>query len=169
MAKIIEADIRHIPVIQNLASETWWQTYREILSKEQIRFMLDELYSDVALTKAMRARAQIFILLEDEGGYQAFAAYGSLSDKYRLHKLYVHPRNHGKGYGKNLIQFVFDKAGGQPVELNVHRANPAVRFYEKMGFRIIREEDIPFGAYYLNDYIMQYVPNGVATHAKKDL
>ena len=40
-------------------------------------------------------------------------------------------------------------------ELNVNRSNRAVRFYEKMGMRKLREGDFPIGdGYYMNDYIM---------------
>ena len=41
------------------------------------------------------------------------------------------------------------------MELNVNRSNRAVRFYEKMGMRKLRESDFPIGdGYYMNDYIM---------------
>ena len=45
-------------------------------------------------------------------------------------------------------------SGGQVLELNVNRYNKALVFYEKMGFRTIREEDVPIGPYWMNDYVM---------------
>jgi ribosomal protein S18 acetylase RimI-like enzyme len=39
--------------------------------------------------------------------------------------------------------------------LNVNRYNPAKDFYEKLGFKIILEEDIPIGQYWMNDYVMR--------------
>jgi hypothetical protein len=37
----------------------------------------------------------------------------------------------------------------------VNRYNNAKSFYEKMGFAIVREEDIPIGPYWMNDYVMR--------------
>ncbi len=42
------------------------------------------------------------------------------------------------------------------VELNVNRQNKAVDFYKNIGFKIIKEVDIPIGeGYFMNDYVMQ--------------
>ena len=42
------------------------------------------------------------------------------------------------------------------MELNVNRNNKALKFYEHMGMRIVRERDFPIGnGYYMNDYIME--------------
>jgi ribosomal protein S18 acetylase RimI-like enzyme len=38
----------------------------------------------------------------------------------------------------------------------VNRHNRALHFYEKQGFKIIREEDIDIGSgYFMNDYVME--------------
>jgi ribosomal protein S18 acetylase RimI-like enzyme len=41
------------------------------------------------------------------------------------------------------------------LDLNVNRNNQAKHFYEKIGFNVIREEDIPIGPYWMNDYVMR--------------
>jgi ribosomal protein S18 acetylase RimI-like enzyme len=42
--------------------------------------------------------------------------------------------------------------------LNVNRNNiKAKQFYERQGFHIIAEVDIPYRSYILNDYIMEKV------------
>ena len=40
-------------------------------------------------------------------------------------------------------------------DLNVNRHNPALAFYERLGFQQHREEDIPIGPYWMNDYVMR--------------
>jgi GNAT superfamily N-acetyltransferase len=100
------------------------------------------------------------VLLEDEQ-IVAFAAYSpreEVPDIYKLHKIYCLPATQGKGYGKVLINTVCDaviKAGKHILELNVNRHNKAKDFYEKMGFKVIYEEDIPIGPYFMNDYVMR--------------
>jgi diamine N-acetyltransferase len=144
-----------------MAEETWWSTYSPILSIEQIRYMLDALYSAEALQKAMESGSQTFIILHDGLGCQGFAAYGPKPETphiAKLHKIYVLPQNHGKGYGKMLIDEVKKKVTAlnmHTLELNVNRYNNAKSFYEKIGFRVIGEEDVPIGPYLMNDYIMR--------------
>jgi ribosomal protein S18 acetylase RimI-like enzyme len=153
-----EADVQ---VIIDLAEKTWWPAYSTILSPQQIRYMLDTIYAAETLRAHIESGSQIFLMLVDEHGPQAFASY-SASDQeqntYKLHKLYVAPSNQKSGYGRALVQQVMRRVsenGIEILELNVNRHNSARRFYESIGFRIIREEDISIGPYWMNDYVMQ--------------
>ena len=56
----------------------------------------------------------------------------------------IHPRFQGRSLGTEIIQSVLDRgaAAGKPVALRVLRVNPRARsFYEKLGFRSIRETE----------------------------
>ena len=161
MILISNASTKDIPVIQQLAENTWWATYSSILSKEQLRYMLDQIYSTETLSKVMNDGSQHFILLADDRGVQAFASFGARKEDpaiYKLHKLYVLPDNHGKGYGRMLIDEVksrMKKSNISTLDLNVNRFNPAKTFYEKLGFKVIYEEDVPVGPYFMNDFVMR--------------
>lgn len=162
MTTIRAASLADIPSIQHMADLTWWPTYSPIISKEQIHYMLDAIYASDPLAEVMNSAAQRFLILADEHGDQGFAAYGPHRDDepnaFKLYKLYVLPGNHGKGYGKQLIKHVCDTikhAGGSCLYLNVNRQNPAKSFYEKLGFELVRQEDIPFGPYWMNDFIFR--------------
>jgi GNAT superfamily N-acetyltransferase len=77
---------------------------------------------------------------------------------YKLQKLYLLPDLQGKGLGRALINAVEEKVleeGGNVVELNVNRYNPARAFYEHLGFAFYKEEDIPIGEFWMNDFIMR--------------
>jgi GNAT superfamily N-acetyltransferase len=149
------------PVIVDLANQTWWSTYSEILSAEQIQFMLNIIYDTDKIRQQIENGTQQFLILEEDGQAVAFASYSPReedADIYKLHKLYCLPQTQGKGYGKVLIEFVADKvraAGKQLLELNVNRYNKAMGFYEKIGFSIAYEEDVPIGPYWMNDYVMR--------------
>jgi len=154
------ATIKDVPLIHQLAEDIWWPTYRSILSEEQLRFMLDHMYSIDALTQQIN-EGMIFILAEDLSNAVAFAGYSrSKSDPtlLKVHKLYVQPAEHGKGIGKLLLQYIEKEsaqAGIKQLELNVNRQNKAFHFYKKLGFEVFKEEDIPYYNYWMNDFILR--------------
>lgn len=160
MVEIKEATSADAPIIRKLADETWWPSYSSILSPEQIEFMLNEIYDVEKLKKQIETNAQTFLLLLEHQSPVAFAAYSAREEDpevYKLHKLYCLPQTQGKGYGKILINEVAERvknAGKHILELNVNRHNKAKEFYEKQGFSIAYEEDIPIGPYWMNDYVM---------------
>ena len=157
---IVTATHADIPDIQDIAEKTWWPTYLPIVGEVQLRFMLDTIYSTAALKTIMRPGGQEFILIKSENKTEGFAAFSPRPEDatiYKLQKLYVLPGNHGKGSGRQLLQEVIRRTaakGIKQIDLNVNRQNPAVKFYEKAGFKIVREEDVAIGPYWMNDYVM---------------
>ncbi len=157
--QIVKASEQDFPLIQNLAEEIWWPTYRAIIAEEQINFMLEHLYSEAALKKQVDEGMQ-FILATNGAMALGFAGY-SLENNLgimRIHKLYILPSEQGKGTGRQLIQYLSDHAEElrlSALELNVHRENPALGFYKKLGFEISRVVNIPFFQFTLNDYVMR--------------
>lgn len=161
MFYISEATVEEIPVIREIADSTWWPTYSSYLSEDQIRYMLKTIYAAETMEGEIRSGSQKFLLLRDENGPQGFASYAVRPEDLRvgkLHKLYVRPAVQSKGYGRALIDEVKKRLLEEKVhtlDLNVNRYNPARDFYEKAGFTIIREEDIPIGPYWMNDFVMR--------------
>jgi GNAT superfamily N-acetyltransferase len=161
MYSIRQATIHDLDIIRQIAEDTWWATYSSILEKEQIGFMLDEIYSVEKISSQLQNDSQSYLLLIEDDKPVAFAAYSPREEDpeiYKLHKLYCLPETQGKGYGKILINEVAKKtleAGKHTLDLNVNRYNKAKTFYEKMGFEIAYEEDIPIGIYWMNDYVMR--------------
>lgn len=161
MYTIRTATVNDVDTILSIADTTWWVAYSPILEKEQITFMLNEIYSADKIGKQVAENLQTYLLLEEQGTPVAFASYSPReenADIFKLHKLYCLPQTQGKGYGKILINAVAQKtkdAGKHILELNVNRFNKALSFYEKMGFVIAYEEDIPIGPYWMNDFVMR--------------
>jgi diamine N-acetyltransferase len=153
---------KDIKAIREIANKTWFVTYEPILGKEQPKFMFDEIYSEEALAKQMD-EGQTFILQYLAGNLLAFASYSVKEGEdftYKLNKLYLNPDFQGGGYGKKLITYVEENVkdlGAKNLDLNVNRYNKARFFYEKVGFEIIKVEDIPFGEYWMNDFVMRKV------------
>ncbi len=163
MYTIREATIADVETIRCLAEEIWWPSYSPILEKEQISFMLNEIYSTEKLHEQISNHQQTFLLLIAGEQPVAFAAYSPREENaaiYKLHKLYCLPSTQGKGYGRVLVDEITKrvlKAGKHALELNVNRYNKAKTFYEKMGFVVVYEEDIAIGPYWMNDFVMRKV------------
>lgn len=161
MYTIRKATVADTETIRRLAEETWWPTYGPILAKEQIAFMLNEIYSAEKISRQLETGEQTFLLLLEDDEPVAFAAYSPREEDpeiYKLHKLYCLPKTQGKGYGKVLINAVIDqvrKAGKHTLDLNVNRHNKALTFYQKMDFEAVYEEDIAIGPYWMNDFVMR--------------
>jgi len=158
---IREATVNDVEAIREIAEKTWRQVYAPILAKEQLDFMLAEIYSPEKLTSQITNNIQTFLMLIEGDEPVAFAAYSPRDEDpaiYKLHKLYCLPQTQGKGYGKILINQVIANtitAGIHTLDLNVNRYNNAKSFYEKMGFEVAYEEDVPIGKYWMNDFVMR--------------
>jgi diamine N-acetyltransferase len=155
------ADLDDINIIGFLAQQIWPDTYGDILSAEQMKYMLKQIYSPRALRRQMVNEHQQFLIVEQAEEPIGFASWCAMPipGVYKLHKLYVLPGRQGKGLGRTLLQFIFEAIrpdGAGKLRLNVNRYNKARQFYERMGFTVIGEEDIDIGhGYFMNDYVME--------------
>jgi GNAT superfamily N-acetyltransferase len=156
---IREANTADISAIHEIAHEVWPKAYAEVITAEQIAYMLDWMYSPPALSDQLRSGIR-FLLLEDTTSTPlGFASFRCLEGTHwKLDKLYVRSDRQKRGLGKSLIERVrleIKQSGGTQLELQVNRKNKAVGFYEKNGFQILRVDDFDIGdGFYMNDYIM---------------
>ena len=152
---------KDIKTIQQLAQSIWPVCYADIISAEQINYMLGLIYSDEALSSQFE-KGHEFIIAEEGNKPIGFASFSKKSidelTTFRLHKLYVLTSLHTKGIGSALLEYVCNysmKDGAEKLELNVNKNNPAISFYTKKDFSMLREEVIDIGnGYVMDDYVM---------------
>ena len=154
------AGFTDITTIQHLAAAVWPAAYRDILSSEQLAYMLNLFYSEEALEEQMNQKSHRFFLAEGLAGAVGFASFSRGADAIaHLHKLYVLPLTQGSGAGAALLVHCEAEAvntEAKAMQLNVNRHNRAKAFYERQGYRIIHEEDIGIGGgFFMNDYRME--------------
>ena len=161
MIEIRKATEADIPLIRELAGVVFPDTYKEILSPEQVEFMMKWMYSAESLHTQMAEEGHIYYLAYWNGvavGYLSIQPEGE--GVFHLQKLYVLSSHQGLHLGRRLFEHaikVIKELHPDPCQmrLNVNRANRALAFYEKMGMTKIDEGDFPIGnGYYMNDYIM---------------
>lgn len=150
-----------ITLIHELACQAFPATYRDLLSREQIDFMMDWMYSPANLLKQME-EGHVYFIATHEGEY---CGYLSVQPEepgiFHLQKIYVLPGFQGKHIGSYLFrQAVSYIRSIHPapcqMRLNVNRYNTrAVEFYNRMGMKEVERGDFHIGhGYYMTDYIM---------------
>lgn len=155
------ATAEDLPVIQKLAETIWPISYAGIITGEQISYMLKLFYNPQAL-KIQHEKGHQFVIAFTNDIPIGFASFSQKSEKefstFRLHKLYVLTTLHAKGIGSFLLDYVCiqsKNAGGDLLELNVNKSNPATIFYAKKGFTVFKEEILEIeNGYVMDDYVM---------------
>ncbi|MDR1877209.1 MAG: GNAT family N-acetyltransferase [Flavobacteriaceae bacterium] len=159
--EFIEVKEEHYPVILQIAHKTWPVAFKDILSTQQINYMLEMMYSIKSIKNQIYNLHHKYVLVKDKK--HGFLGYISYEVDYKplvtkIHKIYVLPEAQGRGIGKILIEkaeFFAGEKGNITLSLNVNRFNKAIQFYERMGFRICGSEDIDIGnGFLMEDYIM---------------
>ena len=159
--QIVEATTDHIYNIQVLSNVIWPATFSNILSQEQISYMMDMMYSTSALEKQINELNHHYLLAEEDGEYLGYLSY-ELNYKgtpiTKIHKIYVLPSIQGKGVGRLFIDAVSKlalKNNNTLLSLNVNRYNKAIDFYKRMGFDFFTSENIDIGnGFLMEDYVM---------------
>ena len=162
---IRQAGPSDIALIRAMADVVFRKTYSDILSPDQMEFMMEWMYSADSLAIQVNSAGKYFFIAEKGGvpaGYVSFEEEGAAPSGmklFHLQKLYIMPGFQGQGLGRAMLDFVKEKLrsicpGGCRVELNVNRHNNAVGFYEHYGMKRVRQGDFPIGnGFYMNDYI----------------
>ncbi len=153
-----------LQIVQSIAYRTWPNTFGEILSSEQISYMLNLMY-DLSVLESQWQKGHTFLLAEENGQEMGFAGFElnySEGPKAKLHKIYLLPTSQGKGLGKTLILDVarrVKEAGQKSLLLNVNKYNQkAIDFYQRIGFVEIYKEVIDIGSgYVMDDVVMELV------------
>lgn len=161
MFTVRKATLKDCELIRKLAQEAFPATYREILSPDQLEYMMEWMYSAESLKKQMTEEGHVYFIGYTEGeacGYVSVQPEGE--NLFHLQKIYVLPSFQGLHLGRQLFHTAIGyikEVHPAPcrMELNVNRSNKALDFYEHMGMKKLREGDFPIGnGYYMNDYIM---------------
>lgn len=163
--KLIKATQKDIPLIQDLAKRSWENAYAEILSQEQMEFMLDTMYSETEISEHLKNSNYYYFLVFDENSkvFDGFLGYENHYENQttKLHRIYLVPESKGKGLGKKTLEFLNEKvkeSGDNRIILNVNKYNSAKSFYESQGYKVYDEGVFDIGnGYVMDDYLMEKI------------
>lgn len=164
---IIKATEKDIKVIQQLAKESWESAYANILSQEQIRYMLNVMYSEDTLRAHFQKPNYHYYLIAENEVFFGFIGFEHHCEEKttKLHRIYFLQEAQGKGLGKKALEFVkkeTEKAGDKRLILTVNKNNKAKNFYESQGFKVYDEAIFDIGnGYVMDDYLMEFLLIGI--------
>jgi diamine N-acetyltransferase len=159
--RLLPATEEHLPSIAELAGVIWRAYYPGIITVDQIEYMLERMYSIDTLRAELRSQGIRYIRLLFEEKLAGFASLGPRDSRHaiKLHKLYLLPELHGRGWGSLLLRHVEEEARSRlahQLVLSVNKQNSkAIAAYERNGFVIVEAvvTDIG-GGFVMDDYVM---------------
>lgn len=155
MLEFKKAGLPDLLKIQKIAYETWPSTFRQVLTTEQINYMLELIYNEKSLKKQVNEKGHNFILAEKDNQSLGFTSYEidyNSEPLLMIHKLYLLPASQGLGIGTKFLDLLSDLAqhnNNKRLRLKVYFENSkAIGFYEKYGFKNIGTETTDVGNNY---------------------
>ena len=163
MIEIKRASLSELELVREIALETWPVTFANILTSDQISYMLEWMYDLEALKSQVMEKNHVFLLAKEDGRHLGFCSYEvncKRDLKTKIHKIYILPDTQGKGIGRKLIEAVAHIArekGDTRLYLNVNRHNKsAIDFYGHLGFYEAYKEVIDIGnGFIMDDVVME--------------
>ncbi len=161
MISFKKATANDIQLIRELAEKSWNSAYSQILSREQIEYMLSTMYSSEEISTQIKNPDYQYFLIFDESilvGFIGFQFHYEESTT-KLHRLYLLSEYKGKGIGKkamNLLKEKVAETSDSRIILNVNKNNPAKKIYESQGFTIYDEGIFDIGnGFVMDDFLME--------------
>lgn len=153
----------NISKIQQVAKEAWPVAFADILTPQQISYMMGMMYSDEALINQIEELKHHFFIAKIDSipiGYISIEHNCEESNKTKIHKLYLLPEYQKMGVGHRLYECAMSEAklnGDLAILLNVNKYNKkAISFYNRVGFTVVKEEIIDIGnGFVMDDYVFE--------------
>jgi diamine N-acetyltransferase len=161
---------QQLDAVAGLAHEIWYEYYVPLIGRAQVDYMVSRFQSSEAMAQQIREDYEYFLIQrggvqhgpgEGQGlsiGYCALQPQPAESSLF-LSKLYLLRDARGAGTGRECMEFIEQLArrrGLTLIWLTVNKGNPAVRAYERLGFRIAADLVMDIGGgFFMDDYRME--------------
>ena len=146
--------------VAQLADAIWHQHYADILSAEQIDYMVDKFQSAPALRRQREEEGYHYLLLQWDGEDAGFCGYNIQNGALFLSKLYIRQACRRNGIARRVLQTLIvraQQAKAVKIWLTVNRYNEgSIAAYEAFGFKTVRAEVTDIGhGFVMDDWIME--------------
>lgn len=156
---------QQLDVVAGLAHEIWYEYYVPLIGRAQVDYMVSKFQSSGAMAGQMREGYEYFVIQQGPNeragrpiGYCAVQPQSAQNSLF-LSKLYLLRDARGAGTGRECMEFIEQLArrrGLTLLWLTVNKGNPAVKAYERLGFRIAADLVMDIGGgFVMDDYRME--------------
>lgn len=155
--KLISASVKDIDTINRLAILIWNQYYIDIISQNQINYMLDLMYNSKILLEKIINKNEEFYLIQKQNNYIGFLSVQNIEgNSWFLNKFYINQDIASKGIGSKILNKLKKILSIEKLRLTVNRQNfKSINFYFKNGFKIDHIKDFDIGnGFVMNDFVM---------------
>ena len=153
------ADVADAPLLEALAKEIWTQHYADIITLEQISYMLDRFQSAEAIVQDMQSGA-VYDIAYADGEPCGYSAAEPDETGLFLSKLYVRQSCRGQGIARAMVNRIVHRAqetGAVRISLKCNKYNTnSLAAYERLGFTFAYPcvTDIGNG-FVMDDYVLE--------------
>lgn len=153
-------------VLAELAERIFRDTFGPLNTQEDMDLHARQRYGTEKQLRELEDRSLTYLIAEVDGEAAGFAMIGAprsetcepFEKPIELFRFYIDKAWHGKGIAVPLMEACYDEArarGGRTICLNVWQKNPrAIRFYEKLGYRIEGTQPYILGNDLQTDWVM---------------
>ena len=140
--------------IARVQVESWRTTYRGIVDQQYIdRLSVDERAQSWTQRLAAEERPDVFVDLDENGAIVGFISGGRVrvdlaAFDAELYAIYLLERAQRHGRGRQLVTALANalvETGLSAMMVRVLAENPACRFYERLGGRLVQEGELQIG------------------------
>lgn len=159
--KYSKAGLQDIPGIIAIGERIWLPSFARYFEVDELNSLFSGMYNSVKLSEDLKKPSYEFYFVKDKNGNEVgYFAVEIKNPVLKIDKIYVDPSIQRQGLGKKIYRHITEIAKekkAKTIALNVNRRNSsAIRFYSKLGFKIIRSEDIPgLNGFIYDDYVME--------------
>lgn len=154
-------EITDIPILAKLANNIWHEYWTEILTTEQIDYMVDKFQSEHAIQNQYKSENYSYYLITDEDKNIGYFGVSDKDNYLFLSKLYISKGYRHKGIGTKTFEKIKEIAkakGYKSIQLTVNKYNKnTISAYNKWGFKTIDAVITDIGnGFVMDDYIMEF-------------
>lgn len=165
--KIRYADANDLKLIKNVSWQTFFDTFYQHNTKENMELFLKNNFSEEAVIQELNAKANTFMMAYL---HKQLVGYAKLSEEKQppeltspkhieIARLYAAKEKIGSGVGKALMNECLEKGrqkGKEVIWLGVWEHNQkAIQFYRRWGFEKFSEQTFMLGNDKQNDWLMK--------------
>ncbi len=153
-------DISEMEDLAELASAIWHECYAQLLSKQQIEYMVEKFQSAEAMEWQTRQEGYRYFWVKQDNEAIGYLGLQAKEGRLLLSKCYLAKHCRGTGAGQAMLAYTENLAkelGCHTLWLTVNKGNERAKAaYEKAGMTLVRQQVVDIGGgFVMDDYVFE--------------